>query len=191
MAEVIDFQGAVDNIESDKPPVEVKRTDYSACTHRMGVLVDDVLRTVECSHCKEKLDPIQVLIDMARHFQRKRWRLDELREREKREATKGDRKRYFQALRHWIQDEGGVWHVRGRHRTRDGSRTVLAPCYAEIPEKGRETGPEPRGSICATCKARDNMPDSAKIVRANVRRAIGLSEVKSGGGGERKGDSDG
>src|SRR5690242_6403418 len=62
-AEVIDF-GDLRRTER----LAVKDQDWLGCKH-LRTVVDDRLRVVTCKECGEKLDPIEVLLDIA-----KAWR---------------------------------------------------------------------------------------------------------------------
>lgn len=59
------------------PPLDVKDRDWLGCDHKATV-VDDVLRTVSCRTCHERLDPIEVLIRLAREWRSWRWQWDQL-----------------------------------------------------------------------------------------------------------------
>lgn len=54
----------------DSAPIERKPKDYLACQHPR-TLIDEVLRTVSCRDCAEdRLDPIEVLLGLARQWDR-------------------------------------------------------------------------------------------------------------------------
>lgn len=63
---------AIETKWTDAAPVEVRgRWEGNACSHQ-HVTVDEVLRTVSCRDCgEERLDPLEVLIMLARTW--KRW----------------------------------------------------------------------------------------------------------------------
>ena len=52
--------------------LSIKHRDWDACKHRR-TLIDERLRTVDCKDCGARLDPVEVLIDIARS-----WRSDSL-----------------------------------------------------------------------------------------------------------------
>lgn len=63
-----------------KAPVEKRERPFGACDHIRGchVIVDDVLRTVQCSKCEAYLDPVQVIIEQAHKYRSMKYRLYEL-----------------------------------------------------------------------------------------------------------------
>lgn len=69
LAEVIDFSLAVQNLKREETfsPPERVRSDYKDCQHKKR-LIDPKLRKVTCRHCKEALDPIEVLLEIASEY---------------------------------------------------------------------------------------------------------------------------
>ena len=73
----------VENIEDEPTNIiclsEVRtRYEYSKCQHRK-VNVDEILAEVECSDCGAKLNPMQVLVRLAREESRLKQRIESLR----------------------------------------------------------------------------------------------------------------
>lgn len=66
---------------AEPPPVDVRRPEYDDCRHA-HTIIDGRLRIVSCADCREeRLDPIEVLIDLADQWgrwQRQAERLHEL-----------------------------------------------------------------------------------------------------------------
>jgi hypothetical protein len=73
LAAVIDFAAARVSAK-EGPPLKTKHS--LGCRHRHSV-IDQRARTVECDDCKAVLDPIQVLWDLANHYQRYHYTLDQ------------------------------------------------------------------------------------------------------------------
>lgn len=64
---------------AEPPPVEVRRPEYDDCKHE-HTLIDEKLRTIGCADCREeRLDPIEVLIHMARVWGRWQREAEQLR----------------------------------------------------------------------------------------------------------------
>ena len=70
MTEIIevDFKPA-DPSDPPEPGLRVKRRHFQECNHK-GTVVDETLRIIKCKTCGEKLDPIEVLLELARSFER-------------------------------------------------------------------------------------------------------------------------
>ena len=70
--------------EDVEPLMRIKnRYETPGCEHtslgRRGVIVDEELRRVTCKACGELLDPVQVLLDMAKHWRIYSGNLQQLR----------------------------------------------------------------------------------------------------------------
>lgn len=58
-----------------------------ACAHRRS-RIDDKLRIVECRDCGERLDPIEVLLDIAKNWRHESWAAERIRDHEAKERAK-------------------------------------------------------------------------------------------------------
>jgi hypothetical protein len=64
---------------TEAPPIEVRQRQYDDCQHE-HTIIDEKLRIVSCVDCREeRLDPMEVLIHLARVWRRWRNEADELR----------------------------------------------------------------------------------------------------------------
>ena len=61
--------------KAEEFPATVKRRTYGPeeCGHLSGVVVSEHERTVECRRCKVALDPLTVVADWAKRWDRERW----------------------------------------------------------------------------------------------------------------------
>lgn len=61
--------------DPNAPPIQVKEVDYDGCQHKAyRLLIDRHLRTVECSKCGERLDPVECLIQWANRYREADYR---------------------------------------------------------------------------------------------------------------------
>lgn len=75
--------------ESGGPPVKQEPYYGTRCS-MLGdfsheAIVDVKLRRVTCKQCEETLDPIEVLLECVKYFQVIQWKLDTIREHEKKD----------------------------------------------------------------------------------------------------------
>lgn len=78
-----------------------------ACLHRRSV-IDERLRIVSCKDCGEKLDPIEVLLDLARHWRRESWAAKRIEEHEAKERQRDLERRQRHVQRHMVCDGCGL-----------------------------------------------------------------------------------
>lgn len=101
--------------QGQKPPIAVQRTPYGGCTHK-ATIIDEEQRAVDCADCGARLDPIAVLMGLARdwsRWERELERLTELRAgygRDLREKWERRRDRHINANPTHAGDEfKGSW----------------------------------------------------------------------------------
>jgi hypothetical protein len=64
---------------TEAPPVDVLRAEYDDCRHE-HTAINERIRTISCVDCREeRLDPIEVLISLARQWRRWQYEAEQLR----------------------------------------------------------------------------------------------------------------
>lgn len=103
IAEVIAFEDlATTERLSVRSPYEP-----GVCRHKRAT-IDPVLRIVTCRECKERLDPVEVLIDIARHWRSESARARAIADHEAKERRKDLEKRQRHVQRHMVCDGCGL-----------------------------------------------------------------------------------
>lgn len=65
----------------------IKPDDYTGCRHNR-TLIDERLRVVDCRVCGARLDPIEVLLDIAKHWRSESWQARQIAEFQRKEYDK-------------------------------------------------------------------------------------------------------
>jgi hypothetical protein len=73
-------------------PVVIKPHDYQACKH-IQTEIDEDLRTISCVKCGEKLDPVEVLIQVAKSGRTKNYKVNAIAEANRKAKQKYERQK--------------------------------------------------------------------------------------------------